>query len=109
MNDYPQRKIKKVKNLFNTGLFKSACISAFAGLFISVYPYISNIIERKIDTFRQDADDIEKIILQIVGFIATGGAGYSIYDRMVNQEKVYTPRGFPGRNIEDALAEEDDY
>lgn len=107
--DYTQRKIKKVKNLFQTSFFKSACISAIAGLFISVYPYVSNIIERKVESFRADADDIEKIVLQIAGFIATGGAGYSIYDRMTNQQKFYTPRGFPGMNIEEALENEDEY
>lgn len=98
-------KDSKICSITKTGVFKGAIISAIAGLVLFIYPSISNIIYRRLDTetAKQDLKDIENIVIQICGFIATGGSSVAIIDRVKNQAKVYTPRNIPGPNIEDLV------
>ncbi|MFN7161363.1 MAG: hypothetical protein ACK4NC_07240 [Candidatus Gracilibacteria bacterium] len=96
---------KPPKNYLKTSHFISSSLATLAGIIVAVYPNVENIIVRKFPVTKEDMRDIGEIVITICGMFAAGGSGYALYDRAVNQQKVYTPRGIFGSNVEDLLEE----
>lgn len=92
-----------VQNLLRTKLFYSTIISMIAGIIMIAAPNIFNILERSYPSNKDNLNDIEAIIINVCGVLATAGGGAALHDRMTNQNRVYTPKYLPGLNIEDIL------
>lgn len=91
------------RNLFTTKTVLPLIAPTFA-LALAIAPDVGEILKRRTDRgTAQDIDNYVNMAIKIGGLLGIGGA---ITGRYYATQDVYTPKGIPGRDLEDIPQEQ---